>query len=274
MLLQLSDPHFGTERPHVVEALVRLVREAQPEAVLISGDITQRATRAQFRSARQFVDRLGVPRTLVIPGNHDIPLFNLAARCFAPYANFQREFGPELEPLYESPRWLVLSLKTTRRWRHKDGEISPAQVDRVARRLERARPDQVRVLLVHQPMAVTRREDEGNLLHGRERAVRRWAAAGADLVLGGHIHLPFVMPLHETHARLARRVWVVQAGTAVSSRVRQGAGNSVNVIRRIDGGAGPRCVVERWDYAADADRFAAVEARELALGPLGGSADA
>ena len=84
VLLQISDPHFGTEQPPVVAALERLAHEQAPDVLVLSGDITQRATAAQFRAARAFVDRLGIAPTLVIPGNHDIPLFNAAARLAAP----------------------------------------------------------------------------------------------------------------------------------------------------------------------------------------------
>ena len=92
---------------------------------------------------------------------------------------------------------LVLALNTTRRWRHVDGELSAAQIERVARRCERAPAAQWRIVVVHQPVAVTRPQDAHNLLHGRDAAVRRWSAAGVDLVLGGHIHLPFVLPLQD-----------------------------------------------------------------------------
>ena len=84
MLLHLSDPHFGTERPQVVEALVRFARAQQPQVVVLSGDVTQRARRSQFRAARVFVDRLGAANVLAIPGNHDIPLFQLLARAMWP----------------------------------------------------------------------------------------------------------------------------------------------------------------------------------------------
>lgn len=96
LLLQLSDTHFGTERPAVVAALEALVAARRPDALLLTGDITQRARRAQFDAARAFVRRLGVPAVLAVPGNHDIPLFNLAARLAWPYAGFRRAFGPEL----------------------------------------------------------------------------------------------------------------------------------------------------------------------------------
>jgi 3',5'-cyclic AMP phosphodiesterase CpdA len=263
LLIQISDPHFGTEQPAAVEALVRLVRQQSPELVVLSGDITQRARRRQFRAARAFVDRLGAPALLAIPGNHDIPLFNAAGRLFRPYANFRRAFGAELEPMFESDRLLAIALNTTRRYRHANGEVSPAQIERVASRLERATASQLRVVIVHQPVAVTRPEDEVNLLRGHAAAVRRWTAAGADLIMGGHIHLPFVCALHDRHADLPRRAWAVQAGTAVSRRVRNGIGNSVNLVRY--GGPEPyrRCVIERWDFHASTKEFAPVAVDDL-----------
>ncbi len=263
LLVQISDPHFGTERAHVVEALERLVDKQRPDVLLLSGDITQRATRAQFDAARAFVDRLRVPALVAIPGNHDIPLFNPGARFFSPYGHYARAFGRELEPRFEADDVLVLAVNTTRWYRHADGEVSGEQIEVVAQRLEKARPAQSRIVVVHQPVAVTREQDRHNLLHGREAAVRRWSAAGADIIVGGHIHLPFVLPLRERWPDLPRAVWAVQAGTSVSDRVRADAGNSVNLIRvgaaaRVahgGGNAARRCVVERWDHVADARRF-------------------
>jgi 3',5'-cyclic AMP phosphodiesterase CpdA len=266
LLVQISDTHFGTESAPVVEALVRTVVALAPTLVVLSGDLTQRARPAQFRAARAFVERLQAPATLVIPGNHDIALFNLASRLFNPYASHRKAFGPELEPCFESDALLVVSVKTTRRYLHERGVVSTAQVERVARRLEQAGAAQLRVVVTHQPVHVTRPQDADELLRGHERAVRRWAAAGADLILGGHSHLPFVHPLHEHHAGLARRVWVVQAGTAVSSRLRHGAVNSVNVVRSLGGaGTARRCAVERWDYDPGAGAFAPVERTEMDL---------
>ncbi|MHB1244848.1 MAG: metallophosphoesterase family protein [Sulfuriferula sp.] len=264
VLLQISDTHFGTEQPPVVEAFVRLAREQAPDLVVLSGDITQRARRKQFRAARAFVDRLGVAAILAIPGNHDIPLFNVAARLFYPYANYSREFGIELEPVFESDQLLVITLNTTRFYRHTDGEVSIEQIERVAQRLEQAVPTQLRIVVTHQPVVVTRAQDETNLLHGRLEAIRHWAQAGADLILGGHIHLPYVLALHEQFAALPRKLWAIQAGTAVSSRVRHEVGNSVNLIR-YNGQAAQRreAVIERWDYVKSEQNFRAVEIKNL-----------
>lgn len=265
VLVQISDTHFGTEQAPVVEALVQWVHAQAPDVLLLSGDITQRATRAQFSAARDFLRRLQVPRTLVIPGNHDIPLFALAARLFNPYGRYRDAFGPDLEPVLDAPDCLLLALNTTRWWRHEDGELSAAQVERVAARLQTARPEQLRIVAVHQPLVVTRPEDQRNLLHGHADARARWAEAGVDLVLGGHIHLPFAAPLPTRGT-----AWAVQAGTAVSSRVRSGAPNSVNLIRGpwIDAQGQRHCTLERWDHPAAGSGFVAAEVRTLGLQPM------
>ena len=250
VLMQISDTHFGTERPAVVEALVALALQQRPDLLVLSGDITQRARQAEFRAARAFMDRLGAPM-LAIPGNHDIPLFNVWARLQRPYAGHMAAFGSDLEPVYSSPDLLVVGVNTTRARRHKDGEVSAQQIDRVTQILKGANAAQLRVVVVHQPVAVTRAEDRPNLLHGHAHALERWAAAGADLVMGGHIHLPYVLEIKG----LARAMWAVQAGTAVSSRVRPGAPNSVNLLR-WESGALPRlCLIEQWDFSQNEQRF-------------------
>jgi 3',5'-cyclic AMP phosphodiesterase CpdA len=250
VLLHISDPHFGTEQAHVMAALLDLSHQQRPDLLVLCGDITQRACADQFRRARAFVDQLHVP-LLAIPGNHDIPLFNLGARVLQPYARFSAAFGQDLAPEHESPDMLVLGVNTTRWYRHKNGEVSSEQIERVARRLASASPRQLRVVVVHHPVAVTRTEEAHNLLRGRHNALHHWADAGADLVLGGHIHLPYVLAL----AGLGQPMWAVQAGTAVSSQVRDGAPNSVNVLRWRGGVPDGLCLIERWNYLDTADAF-------------------
>ena len=257
ILLQISDPHFGTEQPPVVAALLDLARRLEPDVIALTGDITQRARRAQFAAAAEFVTNLPPAYLLAIPGNHDIPLFNIFARAFSPYANFKRAFGSDLEPLHDGEHMLVIGVNTTRPRRHKDGEVSETQIESVVTRLRTARPRQLRIVLVHQPVHVIRTEDRSNLLHGHDAAVRAWADAGADIVMGGHIHLPYARALSERYADLSRRVWVVQAGTAVSHRVRHEAPNSVNVIRHD--ASQVTCEIERWDFAAASSEFRCVE---------------
>ena len=261
VLLQISDTHFGTEQPEVVEALVTLARLQQPDLIGLSGDITQRAKPAQFQAARAFMHRLDAP-FVAIPGNHDIPLFDVWTRIRRPYARHIAAFGRELEPVFSTADLMVICVNTTRAWRHKHGEVSAQQIDRVAQLLAQAQPKHLRVVVVHQPIAVARTEDAPNLLRGHAAALQRWAATGADLVMGGHIHLPYVMAVNG----LARPLWVVQAGTAVSARVRAGVPNSVNLVRWGADAAPNCCQIEQWNYAAAEQTFVRTMVSEVRPG--------
>lgn len=265
VILHLSDPHFGTEQAEVEEALISLVRQHQPDVAILSGDITQRARKYQFRRARAFLDALDIPASLVIAGNHDIPLFNLPLRLFKPYANYAAYFGDIMEPVIESPALCVIGVKTTRRYRHVNGEVSDQQIDRVSRLLRQAGPTRLRIVVTHQPVCVVHRQDKKNELIGAARAVNSWSQAGADLILGGHIHLPFHVPLHQVLTGINRRVWAVQAGTALSTRTRRNAGNSVNILRYHPGGATRCCCLEQWDYLSGHLQFCCVSRQTLNL---------
>jgi predicted MPP superfamily phosphohydrolase len=255
LVLHLSDTHFGTERTEVSDALLLLAREMQPDLAILSGDVTQRARASQFAAARRFLDALATPVKLVIPGNHDIPLFNLAARLFNPYGNYCHAFGTELEPQFSNEDVLVIGVNATRPWRHKDGEVSAQQIGRVSEQLQRAQPHQLRIVVVHQPIFVVSDSDRENLLHGHQHATQAWSAAGADLVLSGHIHLAYVRNLKEHMHDLPRALWVASAGTAISKRVREGQPNSVNLIRYEPTQMPRACKVERMDFDAVTSRF-------------------
>jgi 3',5'-cyclic AMP phosphodiesterase CpdA len=269
ILLQISDTHFGTEQRPVVDALATLSLQQRPDLLVLSGDITQRARPSQFRAARAFIDGLVTP-VLAIPGNHDIPLFNPIARLHHPYANHCAAFGHDLEPVHSSGDMLVICVNTTRWYRHQNGAVSAPQIERVATRLACADPGQLRVVVIHQPVAVPRAADEHNLLRGHAVAMRRWASAGGDLVMGGHIHLPYVLPL----SGLARPMWAVQAGTAVSWRVRDGMPNSVNLLRWGSDAPERSCMIERWDYAASSGAFVRTTVTEVHPASVSGTTDA
>lgn len=264
-LLQISDLHFGTEQPQVMQALLELSGKQCPDILVLSGDITQRARLSQFRRASEFCQRLGIAHRLSLPGNHDISLDNPFQRLFTPYAHYLRFFGPDLRPLVSTPSVIVIGVKTTRRWRHKNGEVSGAQIDSVARQLSNVGPEKLKVVVVHQPVYVPRPQDEHDRLRNWEPAVRAWAGAGADIVMGGHIHLPYVRDLSVAVPDLGRRMWCVQAGTAISSRVRHEAPNSVNILRYDTGCWPPACLFERWDFEAASRQFKRVTATSLLL---------
>src|SRR5262245_27350497 len=112
-LVHLSDLHFGRIDPGLLAPLRDTVRALRPDLVAISGDFTQRARRRQFADARAFVDSLGA-RTLVVPGNHDIPLYDVAERLAAPLSRYRRYISSELEPEYQDDEMIVIGVNTAR----------------------------------------------------------------------------------------------------------------------------------------------------------------
>lgn len=268
VLLHLSDPHFGTEDPRAVEALLALAEQERPDVVLASGDITQRARPAEFDAAQRFFDRLTARHALIVPGNHDIPPWDLPRRMLAPFAGFARVFGDNLEPRLTSPFVWIAGLVSARRWRHKHGALSRQQVQRTASWLGSAPPGVLRVVVTHHPLAALRWHEEDAVVAGADDALSRWWHAGVHLVLGGHTHAPYAVPVRAARSATGacRTLWVAQAGSAVSHRLHAGGAHSVNLLRRGVAGAWR---IEQWDLQREAGRFSRRQWREVGGGTDG-----
>jgi 3',5'-cyclic AMP phosphodiesterase CpdA len=252
-ILHISDLHFGTEVPQAMEALVRLARAAPPDVLIVSGDVTQRARRAQFDAAVRFIGRLAAAQVLVVAGNHDIPLFNLPQRLLAPHRGYQRAFGRELEPRLALADVRIAGVHTARAWRHVVGHVTPAQAARSAAWLSEGPAEALRIVVTHHPLAVPDAQDQAQRLRGAEAALPQWLQAGAHLALGGHIHRPYFMPLQGGRSAGRQQLWVAQAGTAVSHRLRAPWPHSVNLLRRI---ALARWQLQRWNLDPGRGDFA------------------
>lgn len=252
-ILHISDLHFGTEVPHAVEALVRLARAEPPDVLIVSGDITQRARRVQFEAAARFIERLAAARVLVVAGNHDIPLFDLPRRLLAPLGGYARAFGAELEPRLALPDVRIAGVHTARAWRHVVGHVTPEQATRSAAWLSQGPPGALRIVVTHHPLAVPDAHDRAQRLRGADAALPHWMQAGVQVALGGHIHRPYFLPLQGPRSDGSARLWVAQAGTAVSHRLRAPWPHSVNRLRRI---APSRWRVERWNLEPGRSDFA------------------
>ena len=122
-LAHISDLHFGAESPEVVEGLVEDLASIEPSLLVVSGDLTQRARRKEFAAARLFLDRIPSLR-LVVPGNHDIPLFDLVRRFASPLARFRRYIDPDVDPFFSTDTVAVLGMNTARSNTWKDGRVS------------------------------------------------------------------------------------------------------------------------------------------------------
>ncbi|MGB9178581.1 MAG: metallophosphoesterase, partial [Pyrinomonadaceae bacterium] len=122
-IVHLSDLHFGRVDYSVVKPLIEHVKEAKPDLVAVSGDLTQRARTAQFKEAREFLDALPQPQ-IIVPGNHDVPLHNVFARFLQPLDKYRRHITDDLEPFYADEEIAVLGLNTARSLTIKYGRIN------------------------------------------------------------------------------------------------------------------------------------------------------
>lgn len=221
-LAHISDLHFGREDPPVAEGLVRDLAALRPDLLINSGDLTQRARRAQFRAAAAYCQRLPQPQ-LTVPGNHDIPLFDVVRRFLAPLTRYRRFISDQLAPLYRDREIAVLGLNTARSLTWKEGRISPAQVEAMEAALGALPDGLVKVVVTHHPF-IPPPGDEGAgvaLVGGAERALRVLERHGVDLLLAGHVHHGYTGDVRTYYPSLRRSMVVVQAGTAISHRVRR-----------------------------------------------------
>ena len=227
-LVHLSDLHFGRIDPALVEPLRRAVVELQPDLVAISGDFTQRARRSQFTQARAFVESLERP-TLVVPGNHDIPMYNVLARFLTPLARYRQFISSELEPEYRDEEMIVVGVDTTRSLAIGEGRISGQQVDRVLQRVATAPPALLRIVVTHHPFDLPPGVQERRLLGRSAMAMARLAKVNVDLFLSGHLHISHVSHAVDRYQIAGHSALIVQAGT-VSTRSR-GEQPSFNLLR-------------------------------------------
>ncbi|MBA2770699.1 MAG: metallophosphoesterase [Sphingomonas sp.] len=222
-LIHLSDLHFGAHDERLVEAVERRVDEDKPDLVVISGDFTQRARTEQFQEACRFLDRLKEKGhdVLGVPGNHDVPLYDVLRRFLSPLTRYRRYVDDTLCPFHEIDGVTVLGINTARSFTFKEGRVSHEQIEYIRQTFERTDPSAMRVLVTHHPLFALQVGDEITPAAGRsELALDAIGHAGVDLLLAGHNHHASIHDARDLVTR-AGSALVVQAGTATSIRVRE-----------------------------------------------------
>ncbi|HEY6113636.1 MAG TPA: metallophosphoesterase [Gaiellaceae bacterium] len=185
--LHLSDLHMGhSEAWEPLEALRALITDLQPELLVATGDMAHRGRRSELEIAAKLLRALELP-LFVVPGNHDIP-YTFPARFTRTFDEWERVFGPT-EPLHVSDHIVVVGLNSVRAWRQQGGAVDDDRLALGTQRLQEGPPDALRVVALHHHLAAPPWRVARKLpLSRRDDVLRALVAAGAELVIGGHVH--------------------------------------------------------------------------------------
>ncbi|MCF1709857.1 metallophosphoesterase [Tabrizicola sp. J26] len=246
-LVHLTDLHFGLERADLIDPLREALTVCLPDFVAVSGDLTHRARHGQFQRAMTFLHGLGLP-FLVIPGNHDVPLINLAARLFAPFRSYRAGASPDLAPFAEVGPLRLYGTNTADPWRWRRGRLRRAEIDRILQAARTSPPEAINILVCHHPLEEPPGFDRGET-RGARAALPALAEAGIRIVLSGHLHhwsIGLGIGLDRP-----RPLFQMQCGTALCAR----AGESDHGFAVLDV-EGPHLSVTPWIHAPATNAFA------------------
>ncbi len=237
-LLHISDLHFGPPYvPAVGDALLRAAVDLQPDVIVASGDFTQRAKPAQFAAARAFLDQLPPKPLVVVPGNHDIPLYRVLERLLSPYTLYQQFISPELNSVYRRDDAIFVALNTTSPLRAiTNGRIERWQLDFCADAFRDAPAGAAKIVVAHHHFApAPDYENEHDVMRRARLAIDRFNEMQVDLILGGHLHRAYIgnsLDIYPSQDRTSGII-IAQSGTTTSQRgrAREREKNSFNLIK-------------------------------------------
>lgn len=254
-IAHLSDVHFGAHDAKIADAAEAWLLEHRPDLLIVSGDFTQRARIRQFRMASIWLNRLRADGfdIIAVPGNHDVPLYDVFRRFARPLARYQRYISNDLCPWFENEKLAVLGINTARSLTIKDGRINDEQMEIIRARFRDVAEGKTRILVTHHPlfaMPIGKGSELTEAVGRHEDAVKAVCEAGVHIALAGHFH--------RTYAEAARKMvhnaggaLVIQAGTATSVRLRNNELQSFNWIE-----AHRNSEIDLQVIAWDSERFA------------------
>jgi 3',5'-cyclic AMP phosphodiesterase CpdA len=214
-IAHVSDIHVGAHDELTLDGLAQDLHDAQVAATIVTGDLTMRARTHEFVRAKQVIDTFPEP-TMIVIGNHDVPLTNPMHRMASPYGKYRAEVTENLDPVLDLGMVRIQGLGSMPRWRWKSGRISDRQSQDIRDTFADCPPGAVRVVAMHHPPSS---EDLESLAGGAgfEQAL---VDSEVDIVLAGHTHVPAVQVLRVGSGTRTRSIIEVVAGTATSHRTR------------------------------------------------------
>lgn len=258
-IAHISDLHFGRTDATVLADLKHALQSAEPNLIVVSGDLTQRARSHEFEAAARFLKSLPQPQ-VIVPGNHDVPLYNVAARWLWPLAKYRRHIGEVRQARYADDKLAVLGINTARSLTLKNGRINRDQVARACTWFGELPASVLRMVVTHHPFALPPDESRHAAIGRAKMALAAFADCKVDIVLSGHLHASGAVTSDTFYAG-PHTALLVQAGTATSSRRRHEA-NAFNLLRISDG----LVTIEHHGWS---DGFSVFSAERFRRGPAG-----
>lgn len=239
-ILHISDLHFGPPLvPQVAESLLHVATRCQADVIVASGDFTQRATREQFQQARAYLDRLPDVPKVVVPGNHDVPLYRIAERLMRPHCLYHEYISQELDSVLHVDGAVIVGLDSTAPRRAiSNGRLREKQLDFCQQALSEAPPDAARIIVAHHHFAPAPDYMRDEVMPKAKRAMTRFVHLGVEMILGGHLHRAYIGNSLDFYPGNPRDhgIVIVQCGTTTSrrGRGRERERNSFNLIEVHD----------------------------------------
>src|SRR3954452_2322650 len=252
-VVHISDLHFGYNDPLLAKKLCETVNEIRPDVLVISGDLVEHATVEEFQLAREYLSQLPKPQ-IVVPGNHDLPFYNLWRRWTEGLKLYRQIITGNPEPMFVDDELAIIGADSAHLFPVKGGRITAGQLDALVDRFSKFAPTLIRILVTHHPFDLPEPSNPHLLIGHSRRAVTRLAPV-VDILLAGHVHLSSSGSTSTRYKLEGAAMVFVQAGTAISDR-NKGEANSFNMLQvgHTEGGE-KQARISRYSWHKDQGRF-------------------
>jgi len=266
-VVHISDLHFGHNDPTLLDPLRDAIARIDPHVVIVSGDLVEHATDEEFRAAQAFLRLLPCPQ-IVVPGNHDLPFWNLARRVLEGLRKYRRYITSDPSPEYVDDEIAIVGADSAHLFPVKGGTVTSFQLKGLVNRFSSFPTGLVRILVTHHPFDLPDPANPHLLMGHARRSVARLAPV-VDVLAAGHIHVSSVGSTSARYNTAGHSMVYVQAGTAISSRYK-GEANAFNLLRIGRGEAQQKqVIVDRYAWVNARSSFVPVGSAEFLLGKEG-----